>query len=119
MAATCPKCLEQLPRQVLWKGLKSGTPPGALTKAEIVCPQCRQVLRITPKSLLTILALAILPTVPITLWFIFFLVPPRLDEITILVLLVLMPLMNIAMLIVLYPRLARFREKPRPFSIRG
>ena len=115
MAATCPKCREELPRQVLWKGLKSGT----LDKAEIVCPQCRQVLRITPKSLLTILALAILPTVPITLWFIFFLVPPRLDEITILVLLVLMPLMNIAMLIVLYPRLARFREKPRPFSIRG
>ena len=115
MAATCPKCLEQLPRQVVWKGLKSGT----LDKAEIVCPQCRQVLRITPKSLATILALAILPDVPITLWFIFFLVPPRLDEITILVLLVLMPLMNIAMLIVLYPRLARFREKPRPFSIRG
>ena len=95
--------------------MKSGT----LDKAEITCPQCGQVLRITPKSLLTILALAILPTVPITLWFIFFLVPPRLDEITILVLLVLMPLMNIAMLIVLYPRLARFREKPRPFSIRG
>ena len=71
MAATCPKCLEQLPRQVLWKGLKSGT----LDKAEIVCPQCRQVLRITPKSLATILALAILPDVPITLWFIFFLAP--------------------------------------------
>ena len=120
MAATCPKCLEQLPRQVLWKGLKSGTPPGALTKAEIICPQCRQVLRITPKSLLTILALAILPTVPITLWFIFFLTPPRLDVI---------PHAGfggsdapddpLAMLIVLYPRLARFREKPRPFSIRG
>ena len=115
MAATCPKCREELPRQVVWRGLKLGS----LDKAEIVCPQCRQVLRITPKSLLTILALAILPTVPITLWFIFFLVPPRLDEITILVLLVLMPLMNIAMLIVLYPRLARFREKPRPFPIRG
>ena len=77
------------------------------------------MLRITPKSLATILALAILPTVPITLWFIFFLVPPRLDEITILVLVVLMPLMTLSLLIVLYPRLARFREKPRPFSIRG
>ena len=105
--------VEQLPRQVLWKGLKSGS----LDKAEIVCPQCRQVLRITPKSLLTILALAILPTVPITLWFIFYLAP-RPHEIVILVLLVLIP-MNIALLIVFYLKLARFREKPRPFSIRG
>ena len=90
---------------------------GSLDKAEIVCPQCRQVLRITPKSLLTILALAILPTVPITLWFIFYLAP-RPHEIVILVLLVLIP-MNIALLIVFYLKLARFREKPRPFSIRG
>ena len=113
MAATCPKCLEQLPRQVLWKGLKSGT----LDKAEIICPQCRQVLRITPKSLATILALAILPDVPITLWFIFYLAP-RPHEIVILVLLVLIP-MNIALLIVFYLKLARFREKPSTFSIRG
>ena len=113
MAATCPKCLEELPRQVLWKGLKSGT----LDKAEITCPQCRQVLRITPKSLLTILALAILPAVPITLWFIFYLAP-RPHEIVILVLLVLIP-MNIALLIVFYLKLARFREKPSTFSIRG
>ena len=113
MAATCPKCLEELPRQVLWKGLKSGT----LDKAEITCPQCRQVLRITPKSLATILALAILPAVPITLWFIFYLAP-RPHEIVILVLLVLIP-MNIALLIVFYLKLARFREKPSTFSIRG
>ena len=119
MAATCPKCLEQLPRQVLWKGLKSGTPPGALTKAEIICPQCHQVLCITPKSVATILALANLPAVPIVLWCIFFLTPPRLDVTLMLVLVVLMPLMTLSLLIVLYPRLARFREKPRPFSIRG
>ena len=115
MSATCPKCLEQLPRQVLWKGLKLGS----LDKADIVCPQCRQVLRITPKSLLTILALANLPAVPIVLWCIFFLTPPRLDVTLMLVLVVLMPLMTLSLLIVLYPRLARFREKPRPFSIRG
>ena len=117
MAATCPKCRGELPRQVLWKGLKSGTPPGALTKAEIICPQCRQVLRITPRSLGTILALAILPAVPITLWFIFYLAP-RPHEIVILVLLVLIP-MNIALLIVFYLKLARFREKPSTYSIRG
>ena len=117
MAATCPKCLEQLPRQVVWKGLKSGTPPGALTKAEIICPQCHQVLCITPKSVATILALAILPDVPIMLWVIFFLAP-RPHEIVILVLLVLIPL-NIALLIVFYLKLARFREKPSTFSIRG
>lgn len=115
MAVTCPKCRAELPRQLLWKALKSGT----LDKAEITCPQCHQVLRITPKSLVTILALALLPSVPIVLWIIFFLTPPRLNEITILVLVVLMPLMNIALLIVLYPRLVRFREKPPSYSIRG
>ena len=115
MPATCPKCREELPRQLLWKALKSGT----LDKAEIICPQCHQVLRITPKSLATILALASLPTVPIVLWIIFFTAPPRLDGTAILVPLVLIPLMNIAMLIVLYPRLARFREKRSPYSIKG
>ena len=113
MAATCPKCRGELPRQVVWRGLKSGT----LDKAEITCPQCRQVLRITPRSLGTILALAILPDVPIMLWVIFFLAP-RPHEIVILVLLVLIPL-NIALLIVFYLKLARFREKPSTFSIRG
>ena len=113
MAAICPKCREELPRQVVWKGLKSGT----LDKAEIVCPQCRQVLRITPKSLLTILALAILPDLPITLWVIFSLAPQPL-EIVILVVLVLIPL-TFALLIVFYLKLARFREKPSTFSIRG
>ena len=117
MAATCPKCREELPRQVVWRGLKLGTPPGALTKAEIICPQCHQVLCITPKSVATILALAILPDVPIMLWVIFFLAP-RPHEIVILVLLVLIPL-NIALLIVFYLKLARFREKPSTFSIRG
>ena len=113
MSATCPKCLEELPRQLLWRALKSGT----LDKAEITCPQCRQVLRITPKSLATILALAILPDLPITLWVIFSLAPRPL-EIVILVVLVLIPL-TFALLIVFYLKLARFREKPSTTSIRG
>ena len=113
MAATCPNCREELPRQVVWRGLKLGS----LDKAEIVCPQCRQVLRITLKSLATILALAILPTVPITLWFIFSL-PPQPLEMVILVVLVLIPL-TFALLIVFYLKLARFQEKPSTFSIRG
>ena len=61
MAATCPKCRTELPRQLLWKALKSGT----LDKAEITCPQCEQVLRVTPGSLATILALAILAMCPL------------------------------------------------------
>lgn len=118
MAATCPKCQGELPRQVLWKGFKSTTPPGAVVKVEIFCPQCRQLLCITPKSLATILALAMLPIVPITLWMLFFRTPPRLDLTTHLVLLVLYPLMHFALLLVSYPRLAQFRKKPRPYSIR-
>ena len=112
MAATCPKCRTELPRQLLWKALKSGT----LDKAEITCPQCEQVLRVTPKSLATILALAILPDVPITLWLIFFLAPQSI-EIVILVVLVLIPL-TFALLIVFYLKLARFQQKPPSYSIR-
>ena len=122
MASTCLKCEGELPRQVLWKGLKSTNPFGAVAKVEIYCPQCRQLLRITPKSAATILGLACLPIVPITLWIIFFLPRPRVDMdiTTILLLLVLYPLMCFALQIVLYPRLARFRKKPRPhYSIRG
>lgn len=114
MAATCPKCLAELPRQLLWKALKSGT----LDKAEITCPQCQQVLRITPKSLATILALAILPEVPILLWCIFFLAPQYPPVIVILVLLALIPL-TFVLLILFYFKLARFREKPPGYSIRG
>ena len=113
MAATCPKCHTALPRQLLWKALKSGT----LDKVEITCPQCGQVLRITPQSLATILALALLPDVPIILWLI--LNPaPRSPEIVILVLLLLIPL-TFALLIVLYLKLARFQEKSSTTSIRG
>ena len=86
MAATCPKCLEQLPRQVLWKGLKSGT----LDKAEITCPQCGQVLRITPKSDHPGNPARCADSALVHL----FPGPPRLDEIVILVFLVLMPLMT-------------------------
>ena len=113
MAATCPKCLAELPRQLLWKALKSGTPD----KAEVTCPQCQQVLRITPKSLVTILALALLPQAAITLWLIFFLAP-RSQEIVILVVLVLIPLTFI-LLIVFYLKLVRFQEKASTTSIRG
>lgn len=113
MAATCPKCLEVLPRQLLWKALKSGT----LDKAEITCPQCQKVLRITPKSLATILALALLPDVLITLWLVFSLAL-RPHELVILVVLVLIPLTFI-LLMVFYLKLARFREKPSTTSIRG
>lgn len=118
MAATCPKCQGELPRQVLWKGLKSTIPSGAVAKVEIFCPQCRQLLCITPKSLATILALATLPIVPITLWMFFFRTPPRLDLTGHLILLVLYPLMHFALLLVIYPRLAQFRKKPWPYSIR-
>ena len=113
MGATCPKCLAALPRPLLWKALKSGT----LDKAEVTCPQCQQVLRITPQSLATILALALLPDVAITLWVVFFLAP-RPQEIAILVVLVLIPL-TLILLIVFYLKLARFREKPLTTSIRG
>ena len=118
MAATCPKCREELPRHVLWKGLKSTTPSGAVARAEIKCPQCRQLLCIKPKSAATILALANLHGVPIVLWIIIFLTPPRLDLTVLLFLVVLMPLMTIALSIVLYPRLVRFREKRSTYSIR-
>lgn len=114
MAATCPKCLAELPRPLLWKALKSGT----LDKAEITCPQCQQVLRITPKSLATILALALLPEVPILLWCIFFLAPRYPPVIVILVLLALIPL-TFVLLIVFYFKLARFREKPPGYSLSG
>ena len=113
MAATCPKCLAELPRQLLWKALKSGT----LDKAEITCPQCQQVLRITPQSLATILALVLLPNLAITLWLIFFLTASP-QEIVILVVLVLIPL-TFALLIVFYLKLARFQEKPPGYSLRG
>ena len=113
MAATCPQCFEELPRPLLWRALKSGT----LDKAEITCPQCQQVLRITPRSLATILALALLPDLAITLWFIFFLSPGP-QEIAILVVAVLIPLTFI-LLIVFYLKLARFQEKPSTTSIRG
>lgn len=118
MAATCPKCSAELPRPLLWRALKSGT----LDKAEITCPQCQQVLRITPRSLATILALAILalallPDLAITLWLIFFLSPSP-QEIAILVVAVLIPLTFI-LLIVFYLMLARFQEKPVTTSIRG
>ena len=113
MAATCPKCRTELPRQLLWKALKSGT----LDKAEITCPRCDQVLRITPRSLATILALTLLPDVPIILWLILY-PAPRSSEIVILVLLLLIPL-TFALLIVLYLKLARFQEKPSTTSIRG
>ena len=113
MAATCPICSAELPRRLLWKPLKSGT----LDKAEITCPQCGQVLRITPRSLATILVLTLLPDVPIVLWLI--LNPaPRSPEIIIPVLLLLIPL-TFALLIVLYLKLARFQEKPSTTSIRG
>jgi len=114
MASTCPKCQAELPRQLLWKALKSGT----LDKAEVTCPQCQQVLRITPKSLATILALALLPEVPILLWCIFFLAPHYPPVIVILVLLALIPL-TFVLLILFYFKLARFREKPPSYSIRG
>ena len=113
MAATCPKCQAELPRQLLWKALKSGT----LDKAEVTCPQCQQVLRITPQSLATILALALVPDMAIVLWLVFFLTP-RPQEIVILVVLVLIPLTFI-LLIVFYLKLARFREKPPSYSIGG
>ena len=114
MGATCPKCLAELPRPLLWKALKSGT----LDKAEVTCPQCQQVLRITPKSLATILALALLPEVPILLWCILFPAPHYPPVIVILVLLSLIPL-TFVLLIVFYFKLARFREKPPSYSIRG
>ena len=113
MAATCPKCLAELPRQLLWKALKSGT----LDKAEITCPRCEQVLRITPKSLATILTLVLLPHVAIVPWLILNPAPPS-SEIIILVVLLLIPL-TFALLILLYLKLARFREKPSTTSIRG
>ena len=113
MAATCPKCLAELPRQLLWKALKSGT----LDKAEVTCPQCGQVLRITPKSLATILALVLLPDLAITLWIILFLTASP-QEIAILVVLVLIPL-TFVLLIVFYFKLARFKEKPSGYSLRG
>lgn len=114
MAVTCPKCLAELPRQLLWKALKSGT----LDKAEVTCPQCQQVLRITPKSLATILALALLPEVPILLWCVFYLAPRYPPAIVILVLLALIPL-TFVLLIVFYFKLARFKEKPPGYSLRG
>lgn len=114
MAATCPKCLAELPRPLLWKALKSGT----LDKAEVTCPQCQQVLRITPQSLATVLALALLPEVPILLWCIFFLAPQYPHVTVILVLLALIPL-TFVLLIVFYLKLARFKEKPSGYSIRG
>ncbi|MCY3756172.1 MAG: hypothetical protein OXG96_00455 [Acidobacteria bacterium] len=114
MAATCPKCLAELPRQLLWKALKSGT----LDKAEVTCPQCQQVLRIVPKSLATILALALLPEVAILLWCIFFLVPHYPPVVVVLVLLALIPL-TFVLLMVFYFKLVRFREKPPGYSIRG
>lgn len=113
MSATCPKCHTELPRRLLWKPLKSGT----LDKAEVTCPQCEQVLRITPKSLATILVLTLLPDVPIVLWLI--LGPaPRSPEIIIPVLLLLIPL-TFVLLIGLYLKLARFQEKISTTSIRG
>jgi hypothetical protein len=113
MAATCPKCRQELPRRLLWKALKSGT----LDKAEITCPRCEQVLRITPKSLATILALTLLPHVAIVPWLI--LSPdPRSPEIIIPVLLLLIPL-TFALLTVLYLKLARFQEKPSTTSNRS
>ena len=113
MSATCPKCQAELPRRLLWKPLKSGT----LDKAEVTCPQCEQVLRITPKSLATILVLTLLPDVPIVLWLI--LGPaPRSPEIIIPVLLLLIPL-TFALLIGFYLKLARFQEKTSTTSIRG
>ena len=113
MAANCMKCHTELPRHLLWKALKSGT----LDKSEVTCPQCEQVLRITPKSLATILVLTLLPDVPIILWLI--LNPaPRSPEIIIPVLLLLIPL-TFALLIVFYLKLARFEEKPSTTSIRG
>lgn len=113
MAATCPKCLAELPRKVLWKGLKLGI----LDKIEITCPQCQQVLRITPESQVIILTLAILPQVTINIWLIPFL-DLRLYEIVLLVVLVLIPL-TFALLIFFYLKLARFEEKPPGYSIRG
>jgi hypothetical protein len=117
MAATCPKCSAELPRQLLWKALKSAS--GAVAKVEIKCPQCSQVLRIIPRSLTTILVLANLHSVPIVLWIIIFLPPTGPDVTVMLVLVVLMPLMTIALSIVFYLRLARFQEKRSPYSIRG
>lgn len=115
MAATCPKCRQELPRQLLWKALKSASV--AVAKVEIKCPLCRQLLSITPKSLRIILVLANLHSVPIVLWIIIFLPAPRLDPTVMLVLVVLMPLMTIALSIVFYLKLARFQEKRSTYSI--
>ena len=116
MAATCPKCRQELSRQLLWKALKSAS--GALAKVEIICPLCRQLLSITPKSLRIILVLANLHSVPIVLWIIIFLPEPRQDPTVVLVLVILMPLMTVALSTGLYLRLARFHEKSSPYSIR-
>ncbi len=113
MAATCAKCRQELPRPLLWKALKSGI----LDKIKITCPQCQQVLRITPESQVIILTLAILPQVTINIWLIPFLDPHPL-QLGILLLLALTPL-TFVLLIVFYFKLARFEEKPPSFSIRG
>lgn len=118
MAATCPKCSAELPRQVLWNGLKSTTLSSTVPRVEIKCPQCRQLLRITPNSVATIQALAILSYLPITLWIIYLMPALYPHVVAILIFLALIPL-TFALLIVLYLKLARFQEKPSTTSIRG
>ena len=116
MAATCSKCLKELPRQLLWKALKSGV----LDKIEITCPQCQQVLRIATESQMIILMLTLLPHALILAWCMSFLPPQYPQNIVffILILLALIPL-TFVLLIVFYFKLARFQEKPPGYSLRG
>ena len=116
MAATCPKCRHELSRQLLWKALISGV----VHKIEITCPQCQQVLRITPESQMIILMLTCLSQGLLLAWCISDLSSqyPHNIVIFILVVLALIPL-TFVLLIVFYFKLARFREKPPGYSIRG
>ena len=116
MAPNCPKCQIELPRQVVRKGFKLGS----LEKAEIGCPRCQQVLRITPNRAVTIMTVAmLLAAVPIALVAILFLTPPRMDLAGTLFILILYPLTYSALLLVFYLKLARFHEKRSPYFIMG
>ena len=116
MAATCPKCRHELSRQLLWKALRSGI----LDKIEITCPQCQQVLRITPESQVIILTLTCLSQVLLLAWCTSYLPPqyPQNIVIFILFILALIPL-SFVLLLVFYFKLARFQKKRSPYSIMG
>ena len=92
---------------------------GALNKIEITCPQCQQVLRITPESQMIILMLTVLLHGLILAWCMSFLpaqYPQNIVFFT-LVLLALIPL-TFVLLMVFYFKLARFKEKPPGYSLR-